>query len=331
MDKNRFEELVTKKLSEEINSSEIQELEVYLNDKFYRDHFKWIQEKWLQAEPKETFQFNQERGLQLLRDKINHSKEKQIPLQKPKARKLAPWWYAAASVILLFAIGLVFKNELYQIAYQYEIAYNSYDSPLGERTQVILPDSSIVYLQSNSKISIPLNFEDNRSVKLTGEAFFDVVKNDLRPFQIETKNQVTTVLGTSFNIRSNPEHPDRVSVKTGKVNVMVKNSNQEINIIPGQQITVEDNQLNVTSFSNQDELFGWIEGKLVFDKASVNTIKSKIESWYGVKVKLGNLDSTAIQLTGTYHNTSLDDLLKLISYSTDLRYKANDKEVLLFQ
>ncbi len=330
MDENKFEELVTKKLSEEINSSENQELEDYLKDKLYQDRFKWIQEKWFQAEPQKTFQFNQERGLQLLRDKINNYNEQHIPLQKPKARKFATW-YAAASVIFFLAIGLLFKNELYQIAYQYEIAYNSYESPLGERTQIVLPDSSIVYLQSNSKISIPLNFETKRLVKLTGEAFFDVVKNDLKPFQIETKDQVTTVLGTSFNICSNLKYPDMVSVKTGRVNVMVKKSKQEINITPGQQITVVNNQLKLTSFSNQDALFGWIEGKLVFDKASVNTIKSKIENWYGVKVNLGNLDSAAIQLTGTYFDTSLDDLLKLISYSTDIRYKVNGKEVLLYQ
>ena len=330
MDKNRFEELVTKKLSEEINSLENKELEGYLKDELYLNQFIWIKDKWLQAEPKNTFQFNQERGLKLLRDKINSHNEQQVPLKKPKIRKLTSW-YAAASVIIVLAMGLMFKNEVYQIAYQYEIAYNSYEAQIGERNRIVLPDSSIVYLQSNSKISIPLNFENKRLVKLTGEAFFDVVKNDLKPFQIETKDQVTTVLGTSFNICSNFELPDIVSVKTGKVKVMVKNSNQEMNIFPGQQITVENNQLKLTSFSNQDALFGWIDGKLVFDNASLKTIKSKIENWYGVKVRVENIDSKAIQLTGTYYNTSLDDLLKLISYSTDIRHRVNGKEVLLYQ
>ena len=330
MDKNIFEKLVTKKLSKEINSAEDQELNYYLKDKLYRDRYEWIENKWKQAKNNTAVRHNKERGLQLLRDKIKNHTEESISKQKPKARNLAPW-YAAASIVLLIAIGLVFKNGVFQLLYQYEVAYHSYESPLGERIQVMLPDSSIVFLQSNTKIHIPINFKENRSVQLIGEAFFDVVRNENKPFRIETKDQVTTVLGTSFNICSNTEKTDQISVKTGKVKVMGKLSRQEMDIVPGQQITVLNDKLVLTSILNQDALFGWIEGKLVFDKASVKTIKTKIENWYGVKVTLDNLDTSSVQLTGVYHNTPVDDLMKLISYSTNLQYKIKDGKIHLYQ
>lgn len=229
---------------------------------------------------------------------------------------------AAAFLIPIAAAALIFyfigKPDTNQTAKMVEKVNEK-----GVRSELILPDGSKVWLNSDSKISYPEKFaSDSRTVQLEGEAYFEVVKNTEQPFIVRTSKLDVEVLGTRFNVKSykNDQNIEttllsgKVSIKrlnpaTGKVVKTVLTPNQQ---------AVFNIEKEKFSFSQVDaeKFTSWTQGKLVMDEESFDELVKKLERWYNVEILLQADLERKYNYTLTVTTEKLDDVLNLVKKTT---------------
>ncbi|MBD8487368.1 FecR domain-containing protein [Echinicola sp. CAU 1574] len=236
------------------------------------------------------------------------------------------WIKIAASI----SIFLLFSSLLYTIISDRPMSpeYQTYISQAGERKKIMLQDGTIVHINGNSRLKVNKDFLKNRDVALSGEAFFDVFHDPQRPFTISTNHLTTTVLGTSFSVRTISDSVESVVVKSGRVKVTTK-SGSEAHLVKGQMTIFQNNTLLTNTYKDNDQFFGWLEGKLVFKGESLSQIAKKLEDWYGVEVILKQDGKKPCSITGTYKSMDIEELLEIISYTTKINYSINGKIVII--
>jgi transmembrane sensor len=173
-----------------------------------------------------------------------------------------------------------------------EILYNTLSTPRGGEYQLILPDGSKVWLNAASSLRFPTRFAGgDRTVYLTGEAYFEVTKNPKQPFHVQLSNgQQVEVLGTEFNVMS---YDDESVIKTTLVEgkVKVKQANEIVYLRPSEQsvFTRNLNRLLVTEADVNKEI-GWKLGYFEFEDEDLPTIMRQLTRWYDMDVKFnGNV------------------------------------------
>jgi transmembrane sensor len=243
------------------------------------------------------------------------------------------WLKIAASFLLVLSFVYAYRylsSETFR-----PVALKKVENFKGQRTRIVLPDQSIVYLNASSTLTYPEVFEaSERTVELTGEAFFEVVKNAAKPFVVKTNNIRTVVLGTSFNVRSfDVDGSINVALVTGKVRVMGDHpsaSNQERLLLPGEQLTYHkaDSSFVKGNFKVLD-VTGWKDGVLVFDNTDFSGFIEKLEQWYGVDIKVTRQPSTEWHVNGHFDNETLEEVLVGIQFVYDLDYDIKGKSVTL--
>jgi transmembrane sensor len=250
-----------------------------------------------------------------------------------KKQRYVRWLRVAASFLLVLS---------FVYAYQYwssskslpDVALKKIANLKGQRTRIILPDESVVYLNASSTLTFPEVFSGSeRTVELTGEAFFDVVKNPEKPFVVKTNNISTVVLGTSFNVRSfAADGSIDVSLVTGKVRVVsgYSSDHQEHLLLPGEQLTYHKagNSFEKSNFRVLD-VTGWKDGVLVFTNTDFAGFIEKLEQWYGVDIDVTRQPSAAWHVNGHFDNESLEEVLAGIQFVYDIDYRINGNRVTL--
>lgn len=181
--------------------------------------------------------------------------EKDDLLARPHKKKhgaymgTAKWGTVAAVVAIgLFYLGtLLFPNADPNVMLAVVEHTNTEKSVLVKT----LEDGSVVYLAGQSSLEYPEHFAHNkRVVNLNGDAYFDVSKNKLRPFFIETKDTQIKVLGTAFNVQTNLKGTFSLSVERGSVMVSLKQNNSAVRVGAGQTVTLKNNRLFVNANSS---------------------------------------------------------------------------------
>jgi len=199
----------------------------------------------------------------------------------------------------------------------------------GEKLQVILPDGTRVWLNSVSEISFPERFDaSERVVLLSGEAFFEVEKDPLRPFRVVANETVTTALGTSFNIEAKRSDKVKVSLFTGKVKVRASSGAENLFLTPGQELRFDKQlgDIRIDAF-NLREVSAWRDGRILFKDAALPEVVELLEDWYGVKIHLHNAEGVDWQYSGEYKNQTLDNVLNSLAYIQKFKYTIREKNV----
>jgi transmembrane sensor len=240
--------------------------------------------------------------------------------------------WAAVYLAIFISLVVVYQIHNKNISIPVEatdIVYIEKSTPEVVKTQTWLPDGTKVWLNSSSSIQFPEHFKEQRIVYLHGEAFFDVVKDTLRPFTVVTSHAEVEVLGTSFNVNAFGDlKAELISLVSGSVYVKSKNSGDIKEISPGQQIyfdleseTMELRKVNINDF------VAWKDGWLIFKNAGVNEIIGKLERWYGVKIELVNRPASSWNVNGYFQDQTLETVLKRLSFSKDFEYSIKGKNV----
>jgi ferric-dicitrate binding protein FerR (iron transport regulator) len=242
------------------------------------------------------------------------------------------WLKVAASFLVVLSFVFTYR---YWSAPEAPIALKKVENLKGQRTRITLPDESVVYLNASSTLTFPENFaESERTVELTGEAFFEVVKNPARPFIVKTNHIRTVVLGTSFNVRAfDIDGSINVSLVTGKVRVVGEHSsthNHERVLLPGEQLTYlkADSSFVKGNFKVLD-VTGWKDGVLVFDNTNFTGFIEKLEQWYGVNISVTGKPSVEWHVNGHFDNESLEEVLVGIQFVYDIDYHIANNSVTL--
>jgi transmembrane sensor len=167
-----------------------------------------------------------------------------------------------------------------------EAKTNTISTPNGGQYQVVLPDGTRVWLNSASNLKYPNYFSGSeRLVELEGEAYFEVAKNKLSPFRIKTGLQTIEVLGTHFNVNAYNDEPIlKTTLLEGSVTV--SSAKNKIILIPGQQATINRNNLETTVESkvDLDQIVAWKNGVFSFENEDLRSIMRQISRWYNVSV-----------------------------------------------
>jgi len=246
---------------------------------------------------------------------------------------------AANGLIAKTGVGKVLKTRSGQIIYRAaspgksaamatEISYNTLSTPKGGEYQVVLPDGTKVWLDAASSITYPVAFTGNeRRVKLTGQAYFEVAKNKEKPFYVSMNNVQVRVLGTHFNISAyNDDNEITTTLLEGSVQV-TKNNTLSL-LKPGQQAVVSNSSNKIAvSDANIDDAMAWKNGYFIFNDDNITGIMKKVSRWYNVDIEYrGNYNNQ--QFGGTfYRSKSIMELLAHLQKVGKLHFTISGRRI----
>ncbi|UZR99213.1 FecR family protein [Chondrinema litorale] len=203
----------------------------------------------------------------------------------------------------------------------------------GTKGSYTLSDGSFIHLNADSKLSFPQEFNGKeRLVKMGGEAYFKVKRDEERPFVIEAEKIKIKVLGTSFNVKAYDEEDEIVvAVESGKVMVTdLKQNSKQFILTKNQKLVYsrEENKFKVTDANISSDLI-WREGVLKFNNTPFSEIERKLERWYGVDIQVEDKSVYSRKISGVHKNENLKAVLESIKFAFGIDYKINGKTVKL--
>lgn len=234
---------------------------------------------------------------------------------------------AAAIIIIMLSIWVGMELEKQNPKLQ----YTEVISPAGQKTRIILPDSSIVLLNGNSKIKYSQFFnEKDRKVELTGEGYFDVRKDASRSFIVSTNELRVKVFGTAFNIKAYDNDVDvEISLKSGSIGID-RNDDEVLRLSPGEMaIFDKEGQTFLVEKVDADLVSAWTRDEMVFEENSFNEIIKYLERWYGVQIQVAPELLDGELYTFKVKTESLLELLKLINLLKPIEYQIDGKQVVI--
>jgi len=236
---------------------------------------------------------------------------------------------AAIMFIPLLLSSLFFYNKTKNLQLEYfssstqEESYNTVHAPAGVKTQVVLPDGSLVWLNSGSSLSYPFHFDRKiRQLKLTGDAYFEVAKNAKVPMIVSVDNMKVKVYGTRFNVNAISESGFvETTLVDGKITIIPDKSGKEYLLKPGYtaSYTVSDQKLTSKKVENMDSFIGWKDGKLLFQNEYFTDIVHRLERWYNVDIQLTDESLGKYVLYATFVDQNIEQVLDILSYSIPIR------------
>ncbi|WP_258105290.1 FecR family protein [Marinoscillum sp. MHG1-6] len=203
----------------------------------------------------------------------------------------------------------------------------------GQIITTKLPDGTTVKLNADSRLIVPDRFEGKtREIELIGEAFFEVQRDESKPFVIKTSGFSVQVLGTSFNVKAYPnESNSHVAVKTGKVSVS-SNSNLSKELSLDQMVNIDsEGTISAIGSVENEVVFGWIDRKMVLKDQTLYQVIEKMERWYGITITLENNIQPSKTFTATFSNPTLKEVLESVSKVYKLKYDINQPNVRIYE
>ncbi len=210
----------------------------------------------------------------------------------------------------------------------------SLDVPRGGEFKIVLEDSTVVWLNSCSKLSYPESFtEDRRCVSVSGEAYFEVAKDE-RPFYVETEGQIVRVYGTEFNVRSYPEEEQTyTTLVSGSIALTRQNlPDSELLLTPGHQALFDKKERNIfVQPVNAEVVTSWKEGKFVFEGQTLEQIMTDLSRWYSFDYKFTDEKLKDIEFMGSIPRYSeFDTVLAILEKSGGLHFEVRDSEIVIY-
>jgi len=289
----------------------------------------------------------------LWRDLQRRIHEEPVRRAQPALRVLSPnrvsaqrpWWARrwtvgalVAAGIAAIAIGVVHRSDRMPAGVvPASLAERVYRTPRGQRGVVELADGSRAHLGPDSRIRVRLPDGGRREVFLEGEAVFDVVHDDRRPFLVYARNAVTEDLGTRFGVRAYPgDSGVRVVVVSGEVALWSARGAAALDAGHADSLRAYDmgeldagGTIRIHRGIEPDRYLAWTRDHVAFDQASVADIAVWLERWYDVDVVIADPAIAARRLTLGLDAPSLEETLNAITVPMGLRYEHVGRRVTL--
>lgn len=271
--------------------------------------------------------------------------KQQMSVPDAKHQIIRPWMKIAASLFIILSATLLVLNLTPIDDDQWITQY----SPNGGPSVYTLSDGSTVTLSSGSSIRYPVNMtESNRSVVLTGEAFFDVPEHS-EPLIIYAGNFLAKVRSSSLNISAFEEDEEvRIAVADGQAEI---SENKQLTpmlklrfpktlpltkLIPAKSVRLEndeyfamrksDGSIDQIQDFDQKEVFGWKDGLIYFNNADSIKVFKKLERWYGVDIKISGCVNQN-SFSGEFKNKTLEDILTSVMDAPNIKYEISGNDV----
>ncbi len=321
-DKNLIYNLIALELTSGLDSQQKEELQ-----------------SWIERSPENLSEYNEVVRMLDLSDRLVAMKKidagKDLLLVKKKlnpARKLNNWllnFQRVAAILilpLLIYTAWILSNRSQNI--KVSTVMKSSETAYGVRSQIILSDGTKVWLNSGTKLSYPEEFSgDSREVKLTGEAYFQVESDKNHPFFVDLNGYKVKATGTKFNI-SNYQNDNVITayLEHGKISWL-----EYLNEKQNEPVQLKENDIivlnkaeNKYKLQNTDgrKYLAWIDGKLVFKNDKTEDVAVRLGRWFNADIIFDEkLSQSGYVFTATFKQESLEEALKLLSYSTPISFK----------
>lgn len=247
-----------------------------------------------------------------------------------------PWFRVAAAVLILAVSLVAWRSQRPTAPTEGPIATLQSSSVTSTEgvTKVILDDGTLVWLKGASTITYPGAFaEGTRRVSLQGEALFEVAKDPDRPFVIQCGDLRTTVLGTSFNIRTVEDNIE-VMVLTGKVALTAEENGEQLELLPNEKALYRTTkkQLAKVEETVEKERVSVLKGTeyaMAFDDTKLERIAERVEAKFNVKVLFADETLRNCRVTADFTDQSLDHTIALIAQALGIEYEQHGEEIRL--
>ncbi len=319
MEKINYSVLVHKQITGEISAEESAMLNQWLVEdpqhSVMAEHIRGI---WILSHTKGCgWEPDVEGGLVKLKQRISEDQKSNNTTRRPVIFSLLK--YAAAAMIV-FSLGY-FASGLGSSDLEWQVAETATD----EIKTFALEDNSQVTINGGTYFSFPKTFgSENRVVKMDGEGFFEIARDEARPFSIEMDHGTVRVLGTSFNIANDPAaNTTTISVASGKVAFIPKGSKQEFTLEVNDKLIYNANTQQyrqVKDLSPND--WSWKTKELVFQNTKLEEVIPAIEKHFDIRLDLANTKlADCRNLTATFTDASKMDVLNALTLTVGVDIK----------
>ncbi|CAL1518001.1 FecR domain-containing protein [Chitinophaga sp. MM2321] len=205
-------------------------------------------------------------------------------------------------------------------------ARNMISTPRGRQFQLLLPDGTKVWLNAGSSLSYPVVFSGKeRSVDITGEAYFEVAPDPQRPFKVKMGiDAEIEVLGTHFNVNAYPDEPQiNTTLLEGSIRISAASEGKILK--PGYQASMKNGEIRVKQV-DVEEAMAWKNGLFIFADTDIETVMRQLSRWYDIEVVIEGTVKKR-QLTGeVYRSYTLQQALSVLQ-ATDLHFSINGRQL----
>ncbi|WP_169503612.1 FecR family protein [Butyricimonas synergistica] len=209
--------------------------------------------------------------------------------------------------------------------------YNVLEVPNGGIFQVILSDGTRVWLNAGTRLTYPVNFvKGERRVSLEGEAYFEVKRDDAKPFVVEVKGMDVTVLGTSFNLKSFASDDRTIAtLLSGKVEV--KTSSRKVILMPNQQaeLLVSKEQLGVRE-ADLKSVMAWKNDMFIFKNATLECVMQEFSRWFDMEVEFEAEDLKALRVyIYIERSKTLKEVMDKVAIIDEIKWSIRGKKIVI--
>ncbi len=214
-------------------------------------------------------------------------------------------------------------------------ATQDYVTRPGQRETVTLPDGSQFTLAPASRLRVAASYgRSSRELTLEGEAYFTVVHDAARPFQVRTANVVTTDMGTAFDVRSYADDSTvRVAVADGRVSLAasvpgVRGGPRSTALAVGDVATVSvGGGVSTAQVADLGPYVAWTRGELVFADVPLRDVLTALGRWYNLHVELSDSSLSRWPIRGTYTTESMTDVLTAVTSAAGAHYTRTGRTI----
>ncbi len=327
MNKKINEEVLLRYVNGEFTDEDKKYIESIFGDASYETELqKYLSTEWLEVCKQDNLEeHNMDHILHKLYYNIKHQKKEE------KRGVLVSLWktYSKVAAVLLFPLILTYivynQSEVVQFEQISEqVSYAEIQAPLGSRVNFSLPDGSKGWLNGGSTLKYPVKFANTRDVELTGEAFFDIIKNKNKPFNVMAGNVNISVLGTKFNVSAySDDNNVDVVLESGKVRLYDLGNKKFVEMEPDERVVYKKNERKVVSKSkvNTNKYSSWKEGKLVFRNDPIDEVAKRLARWYNVDIDVSQSANADFRLRATFEDEDIEEVLRLLKLTFPIDYQ----------
>ena len=203
--------------------------------------------------------------------------------------------------------------------------------PKGGEYKIVLDDGTEIWLNSASELKYPAHFVGNeRRVQLTGEAYFQVARNEAAPFIVETRDMDVKVLGTSFNVSVyEDEESCHATLVEGRVEVNDKVNGEKVVLTPGKQALLRGGEMTVREVNTKLYTL-WRLDRFTFASEDMEGVIRKLSRWYNVDFFFANSSMKQKRFTGSLPKyADISQVLKMIEMTTDIKFEIKENTIMI--
>lgn len=343
MQRERIITLLARKLAKEITKEELSELETLMQ--LYPDSL-YYEEALAQVSFKKELDTDLEQVFD--RHQLKYAGDFNTEIAYESIAKNRSWLkYAVAAIVILVA-GLSWYFFT-QPGPKLSNPDTTVTCGSGTRKNLILPDGTSVWLNANSRLEYDQDLfaNNNRQVRLFGEAFFDVAKDKKHPFIIYTDKISIKVLGTAFNVKAYPEdNKTEATLLRGMIELSINNEpEQHLILRPSEKFALTQSKTDefrsalvieqLKPISISDKIYyeetSWLDNKLIFKDNSFDELIPKLEKWYNVKFKVANHQVRDYHFSGILDKETIEEALTAMQLIRPFKFKVSaDQTVLIY-